>query len=55
MFHFWFNTFFVRDQVPVPEPAENGNSEAADLIAERTRLSCDDPSHNSLQSAHKSR
>uniref|UniRef100_A0A1B6E296 Phosphatidylinositol 3,4,5-trisphosphate 3-phosphatase and dual-specificity protein phosphatase PTEN n=1 Tax=Clastoptera arizonana TaxID=38151 RepID=A0A1B6E296_9HEMI len=51
MFHFWFNTFFVRNQVPVPEPAENGNSEAADLIADRTV----EQSYNSLQSSHKSR
>ncbi|XP_054267486.1 phosphatidylinositol 3,4,5-trisphosphate 3-phosphatase and dual-specificity protein phosphatase PTEN-like isoform X3 [Macrosteles quadrilineatus] len=36
MFHFWFNTFFVRDHSLVPEPAENGNS---DLIPDRSSRS----------------
>lgn len=36
MFHFWFNTFFVRDHATVPEPAENGNS---DLIPDRSSRS----------------
>ncbi|XP_066994326.2 phosphatidylinositol 3,4,5-trisphosphate 3-phosphatase and dual-specificity protein phosphatase PTEN isoform X2 [Anabrus simplex] len=38
MFHFWFNTFFVRDEVPVPEASANGN-EDGDVIPPPDRSS----------------
>ncbi|XP_046672838.1 LOW QUALITY PROTEIN: phosphatidylinositol 3,4,5-trisphosphate 3-phosphatase and dual-specificity protein phosphatase PTEN [Homalodisca vitripennis] len=54
MFHFWFNTFFVRDQAPVPEPTENGNS---DLIPDRSSrsLSYEEQSHHSTFNETKPR
>ncbi|KAL1123251.1 hypothetical protein AAG570_002337 [Ranatra chinensis] len=39
MFHFWFNTFFVREGCG--KGGENGNSEQGDLISERS-LSCEE-------------
>lgn len=57
MFHFWFNTFFVRDQLTVPEPSANGNPETADLIPDRSSrsLSYDEQSHHSTQNTVKPR
>lgn len=36
MFHFWFNTFFVREEF---KGGENGNSECNEVMPERS-LSC---------------
>lgn len=48
MFHFWFNTFFVREEVQVPEAPVNGN-EDMDAIPPPERssraMSCDGQSH----------
>ncbi|XP_063244370.1 phosphatidylinositol 3,4,5-trisphosphate 3-phosphatase and dual-specificity protein phosphatase PTEN isoform X2 [Bacillus rossius redtenbacheri] len=31
LFHFWFNTFFVREEVPSPEVATNGNEDGGPI------------------------
>ncbi|XP_069700177.1 phosphatidylinositol 3,4,5-trisphosphate 3-phosphatase and dual-specificity protein phosphatase PTEN isoform X3 [Periplaneta americana] len=45
MFHFWFNTFFVREEVQVPEAPVNGN-EDVDMIPPPERsgraMSCEE-------------
>lgn len=47
MFHFWFNTFFVREEVQVPDAPVNGN-EDVDAIPPPERssraMSCDEQS-----------
>ena len=43
MFHFWFNTFFVREEVQVPEAPVNGN-EDVDVIPPERAMSCDEQS-----------
>lgn len=43
MFHFWFNTFFVREEV---RGNENGNSEGNEMLPERS-LSCEERTSNS--------
>lgn len=47
LFHFWFNTFFVREEVQVPEAPVNGN-EDMDAIPPPERssraMSCDEQS-----------
>ncbi|XP_073991536.1 phosphatase and tensin-like protein isoform X3 [Rhodnius prolixus] len=61
MFHFWFNTFFVRDEV-LPDRSnvvsscrssgENGNSEQQnDTLPERS-LSCEERSQNNSNTTH---
>jgi hypothetical protein len=47
MFHFWFNTFFVRDEVHVPEAPVNGNEDVDIPPPERSSraMSCDEQSH----------
>ncbi|XP_046991126.1 phosphatidylinositol 3,4,5-trisphosphate 3-phosphatase and dual-specificity protein phosphatase PTEN isoform X1 [Schistocerca americana] len=48
MFHFWFNTFFVREEIQVPDTPANGN-EDGDVIPPPDRssraMSCDGQSH----------
>lgn len=47
MFHFWFNTFFVREEVQVPEASVNGNEDMDMMPPERSSraMSCDEQSH----------
>ncbi|PSN44035.1 hypothetical protein C0J52_19611 [Blattella germanica] len=46
MFHFWFNTFFVREEVQVPEAPVNGNEDVDVIPPERSgrAMSCVEPS-----------
>uniref|UniRef100_A0AAU7B982 Phosphatidylinositol 3,4,5-trisphosphate 3-phosphatase and dual-specificity protein phosphatase PTEN n=1 Tax=Pyrrhocoris apterus TaxID=37000 RepID=A0AAU7B982_PYRAP len=50
MFHFWFNTFFVREEV---KGNENGNTDGSDSMPERS-LSCEERTSNQHQH-HKPR
>ncbi|PNF21051.1 Phosphatidylinositol 3,4,5-trisphosphate 3-phosphatase and dual-specificity protein phosphatase PTEN [Cryptotermes secundus] len=48
LFHFWFNTFFVREEVQVPEAPVNGNEDMGMVPPpERSSraMSCDEQSH----------
>lgn len=44
MFHFWFNTFFVREEL---RGNENGNSEGSEMSPPERSLSCEERTSNS--------